>query len=178
MPLYGGTVDTHDTSESYGWVYRYDRDTGTWAEAEWEDGAITKIVADPYFKDVFFVACRHVNGDIPLFQMGTYLGGEPAVFGLATLWQPMTAAEQENFAIMDIQVVPISEHGREVCLTLRTPKSNAQGIDHTVVKRWQFNLTAGRHRLTFDASGFPSGVYLCRLEAGEMAQTRKIVLVK
>ena len=38
--------------------------------------------------------------------------------------------------------------------------------------------TAGQHRLTFDASGLPSGVYLCRLEAGEMMQTRKMVLVK
>jgi CRISPR/Cas system endoribonuclease Cas6 (RAMP superfamily) len=38
--------------------------------------------------------------------------------------------------------------------------------------------TAGRHRLTFDASGLPSGVYLCRLEAGGMAQTRKIVLIR
>ncbi|MCX6601011.1 MAG: T9SS type A sorting domain-containing protein [bacterium] len=37
---------------------------------------------------------------------------------------------------------------------------------------------AGRHRLTFDASGLPSGVYLCRLEAGGMAQTRKMVLIK
>jgi hypothetical protein len=38
--------------------------------------------------------------------------------------------------------------------------------------------TAGAHRLTFDASGMPSGVYLCRLEAGEMMQTRKMLLVK
>jgi hypothetical protein len=38
--------------------------------------------------------------------------------------------------------------------------------------------TAGRHEMMFDASGLPSGVYLCRLEAGGMAQTRKMVLVK
>jgi hypothetical protein len=38
--------------------------------------------------------------------------------------------------------------------------------------------TAGKHKMMFDASGLPSGVYLCRLEAGEMMQTRKIVLVR
>jgi hypothetical protein len=38
--------------------------------------------------------------------------------------------------------------------------------------------TAGQHQMMFDASGLPSGLYLCRLEAGEMAQTRKMVLLK
>jgi hypothetical protein len=38
--------------------------------------------------------------------------------------------------------------------------------------------TAGQHRVTFDASGLPSGVYLCRLEAGEMMQTRKMALIR
>jgi hypothetical protein len=38
--------------------------------------------------------------------------------------------------------------------------------------------TAGRHQMLFDASSLPSGVYLCRLEAGEMMQTRKMVLIK
>ncbi|MCX6600867.1 MAG: hypothetical protein NT025_04825 [bacterium] len=38
--------------------------------------------------------------------------------------------------------------------------------------------TAGRHDVMFDASGLPSGVYLCRLEAGSTAQTRKMVLLK
>jgi hypothetical protein len=38
--------------------------------------------------------------------------------------------------------------------------------------------TAGKHEMMFDASGLASGVYLCRLEAGGMAQTRKMVLVK
>jgi hypothetical protein len=38
--------------------------------------------------------------------------------------------------------------------------------------------TAGKHEMMFDASGFASGVYLCRLEAGGFAQTRKMVLIK
>jgi hypothetical protein len=38
--------------------------------------------------------------------------------------------------------------------------------------------TAGKHEMMFDASGLPSGVYLCRFEAGEMMQTRKMVLIK
>jgi hypothetical protein len=38
--------------------------------------------------------------------------------------------------------------------------------------------TAGRQQMVFDGSGLPSGVYLCRLEAEGMAQTRKMVLVK
>ena len=38
--------------------------------------------------------------------------------------------------------------------------------------------TAGEHRVTFDASGLASGVYLCRIEAGGMMQTRKIVLLR
>jgi hypothetical protein len=38
--------------------------------------------------------------------------------------------------------------------------------------------TAGKHGMMFDASGLTSGVYLCRLEAGTMMQTRKMVLIK
>jgi hypothetical protein len=38
--------------------------------------------------------------------------------------------------------------------------------------------TAGEHRVSFDASGLASGVYLCRMEAGNFAQTRKLVLMK
>ena len=38
--------------------------------------------------------------------------------------------------------------------------------------------TAGKHEMMFDASGLPSGVYLCRLEAGRMMQTRKMVLIR
>ncbi|MDD5087620.1 MAG: T9SS type A sorting domain-containing protein [bacterium] len=39
-------------------------------------------------------------------------------------------------------------------------------------------LPSGRHDLLFDASALASGVYFCRLQAGDFAQTRKMVLVK
>jgi len=37
---------------------------------------------------------------------------------------------------------------------------------------------AGGHTVTFDASGFPSGVYFYRIQAGEFAETRKMILLK
>jgi hypothetical protein len=38
--------------------------------------------------------------------------------------------------------------------------------------------TAGEHQLVWNASAYPSGLYFARLEAGEKAQTVKMVLLK
>jgi len=40
------------------------------------------------------------------------------------------------------------------------------------------HLSVGEHRLTFDASDLPSGVYFYRLQAGTETQTRKMLLLK
>jgi len=39
-------------------------------------------------------------------------------------------------------------------------------------------LSAGEHSVTWNASGFPSGVYFYRLRAGEFTGTGKMLLVK
>ena len=39
-------------------------------------------------------------------------------------------------------------------------------------------MSAGTHRVRFEATGLPSGVYLYRLEAGAFAQTERMALVK
>ena len=39
-------------------------------------------------------------------------------------------------------------------------------------------LTAGTYKTQWDATGFPSGVYFCRMRAGTFMDTRKILLVK
>ena len=40
------------------------------------------------------------------------------------------------------------------------------------------NFQAGSHSVTWDAREVPSGVYLCRLIAGEFNETRKLILLK
>ncbi|MFC1540979.1 T9SS type A sorting domain-containing protein [Candidatus Latescibacterota bacterium] len=37
---------------------------------------------------------------------------------------------------------------------------------------------AGIHNATWDATGFPSGLYFCTLEANGFCQTKKMLLVK
>jgi len=36
----------------------------------------------------------------------------------------------------------------------------------------------GRYSVTWEAGGSPSGVYLCRMLAGDYLQTRKMILAK
>jgi hypothetical protein len=45
----------------------------------------------------------------------------------------------------------------------------------TVVDR---ELSAGRHEIEFDGSGFASGIYFYRLKAGESVGTKKMLLIK
>jgi len=39
-------------------------------------------------------------------------------------------------------------------------------------------VEAGTHRVTFDCSNLPTGIYFARLEAGEFTQTKKLMLLK
>jgi hypothetical protein len=43
---------------------------------------------------------------------------------------------------------------------------------------FQGNREAGEHSVAWNASGYPSGVYFARLEAGGSSRTAKMVLLK
>ena len=45
----------------------------------------------------------------------------------------------------------------------------------TLVNTFQ---TAGYHTISWNASSYPSGVYLIRMDSGEFSQIQKVVLVK
>lgn len=40
------------------------------------------------------------------------------------------------------------------------------------------NLDTGKHKYRFDSSNLPSGLYFCRLQAGESVKTSKLILLK
>jgi len=87
----------------------------------------------------------------------------PSFFILSCFPNPFNSTTHLEFSLPSTQRVSLRLYdvlGREVAVMMNAIQ------------------TAGRHQMMFDASGLPSGVYLCRLEAGEMAQTRKMVLVK
>ncbi|MFZ5434535.1 MAG: T9SS type A sorting domain-containing protein [Calditrichota bacterium] len=51
-------------------------------------------------------------------------------------------------------------------------------LGQTVYEENLGRLNAGEHQYQFDASELPSGVYLARVQAGELSQMRKIVLLR
>ena len=51
-------------------------------------------------------------------------------------------------------------------------------LGQRVVELVNGEKAAGAYDVTFDASGLVSGVYLYRMEAGSIVQTKKLVVVK
>lgn len=51
-------------------------------------------------------------------------------------------------------------------------------LGHQIATLISNQLTAGSHSVNWDATNSPSGVYFCRLQSGNSAQTKKLVLVK
>ena len=45
----------------------------------------------------------------------------------------------------------------------------------TLVNEKQY---AGRYQVSFKGSNLPSGMYFCKMEAGDFVQTRRMVLIK
>jgi hypothetical protein len=51
---------------------------------------------------------------------------------------------------------------------------NGQEVE-TLINRYHI---AGEHQIIWQPKGIPSGLYYCRLNAGEFSETKKVVLLK
>ena len=88
----------------------------------------------------------------------------PDKFGLLQNYpNPFNPATTIEFSLRQKQEVTLKVYdllGREVTILVNT------------------ELGAGVHKVTFDASNLPSGVYIYRLQGGEFTKTKKMVFIK
>jgi hypothetical protein len=75
-------------------------------------------------------------------------------------FNPSTVIRYQVPEAGDVKLVVVDMLGREVAVLVNERRS------------------AGVHEVTFDGAGLPSGVYFYRLQAGDVAQTRKLLLVR
>jgi hypothetical protein len=59
-------------------------------------------------------------------------------------------------------------------MTLKVYNTLGQEVANLVSR----NLSAGMHRVEWNASKYPTGVHFYRLQAGEFVQTKTLILVK
>jgi hypothetical protein len=115
------------------------------------DDALSKAWAFKLMPDQTQVVEPHRIVDQKMFQLGQ---NYPNPFNSTTQIDfALPAAQRVSLRIYDVL-------GREV-------RTLINGIQ-----------AAGNHRVTFDASELSSGIYLCRMQAGEFTQTRKLMLLK
>ena len=87
--------------------------------------------------------------------------------GMFVLWQnypnpfnPTTVIRYRVGAASDVRLTLFDQLGREVAALVSGRKA------------------PGSYEVRFDASGLASGVYLCRLRAGDFVQTRKLLFLR
>lgn len=139
MPLY---IAGHDNAETTGKLQRWNVpvDNGAhWFSNTVEFGPIRKIVADPVLPDVVWAHIDEASSLNPTFQLLTY--NQPYMPPAFVLGQSKLWSVSNDYGVRDIRVAATSETHRIVDLTIQTPYSNAQDIDHTVIKRWEFDIT-------------------------------------
>jgi hypothetical protein len=98
-------------------------------------GEVKLVVADPYSPFACWIASRNAQG---IAQLSRVVMSTMPPNSVETWWKPQ--GNVNEYSIQDIQLIPAAIAHRVLDLTLRTPDSNADGVDHTVVKRWDFNV--------------------------------------
>ncbi len=106
------------------------------------------------YKKVIPTGVNDFKGDSEIPAAFTLLQNYPNPFNpTATIEYHVSVPGFVKLSVYDIL-------GREITLLINEYKS------------------AGKHRVTFDASGLPGGIYFYRMQAGQFQETRKLVLLK
>jgi hypothetical protein len=109
--------------------------------------------------------------------MGAYGGGDSLISGIIEGYIPtpnriMLMQNYPNPFNAQTQIEFILPEPREIKLTIYDLLGRRV---HTVLDEYR---QAGVHTVTVDASHLSSGVYFYRLQAGEMVETKRMILLK
>ena len=174
-----GNIQNHEVNlwtpiNWIGWKlveWNFDTDSlGTWLG----NGKLEGMLRFDSFQLKYAAGAKIKSGTIYVAQVqvvtGTLTGIQPIAgsiplsFGLdqnyPNPFNPSTAISYQLSAASQVTLKVFDLLGREVATLVNGERQ------------------PGRYSVTWDASGLSSGVYLCRLQAGNLVQTRKMVLMK
>jgi len=119
--------------------------------------------------------CYGTCGGVSVIDECGVCGGDNACLAIDKLIIP------DNFSISSIYPNPFNPI---TSITYGLPENTDIQIIVYDIKGTQITTlvntfqTAGYHNINWNASSYPSGVYLIRMDSGEFSQTQKVVLVK
>ena len=115
--------------------------------------------------DVAFYLCANNDGAAPTCsEISIFNGIIPEDFSIHSIYpNPFNPATNIIYGLpehVNVQMIVYDLSGKQI---------------HTLINQLQ---TSGYYSISWNASSYPSGVYLIRMESGEFTQTQKVVLVK
>ena len=150
---------------------------------------------DPYhniFLDPEFVDAQNVNYNLvwnsPCIDAGDPAAHDPdgTVADIGAFYRDIAAADPEQTAVCIYQLAqnypnPFNSTTR-IAFDLPTAVNGELAVydltGRLVTTLLSGQLAAGQHHVNWDAANLPSGVYICRLRAGQHVQTQKMILLK
>ncbi len=91
-------------------------------------------------------------------------GAAPVEFGISAIWpNPFNNVTNIDYSILETNRISIELFNL---------------VGQSIGKVFEDVRTAGRHRFVWDASDYPSGVYMLRLSGGSNTQTQKVLLIR
>jgi len=144
--------------DSYRWIYVYDANQNIFQEIyEAKDSGIW---ARGYIEEYHYTLTRPTDVPTPVEAPLTIPMQTKLYQNYPNPFNPSTTIEYELKQPLDVRLEVFDVAGRLVRTLVLSKQSQ------------------GRHSISFNANGLASGVYFYRLQAGELIQVRKMVLIK
>jgi hypothetical protein len=92
-------------------------------------------------------------------------------------FNPKSKIKIEIAKLEQVQLIIYDVLGREVAVLI-PPLGSTTPQSQRLVEGGQGGLKPGTYEIEWDASNYPSGIYLCKFTAGDFTESKRMVLLK